>query len=249
MSATAKSLRGLVLPGILSAIGIAILLGFGMWQLERLAWKEELIVRVEARMTAPVAALPPESAWRKINAAGDEYRRFTLQGTFRHDRETLVYTVASENTRGFSGPGYLVLTPLELASGASVIVNRGFVPLDKKDPATRRAGQVEGTVAITGLLRMPEEANYFTPDNDPAKDAWYRRVPAEIARARGVERAAPFMIDADGTANPGGQPQGGGTRVNFPNNHLQYVVTWFGLALALAGVFAAFAWQRIGRPS
>ena len=247
MSATAKSLRGLVLPGILSAIGIAILLGFGVWQLERLAWKEELIARVEARMTAPVAALPSESAWSKINAAGDEYRRVTLQGTFRHDRETLVYTVASENTRGVSGPGYLVLTPLELASGASVIVNRGFVPLDKKDPATRRAGQVEGTVAITGLLRMPEEANYFTPENDPAKDAWYRRVPAEIARARGIERAAPFMIDADGTPNPGGLPQGGGTRVSFPNNHLQYVVTWFGLALSLAGVFAAYAWQRIGR--
>jgi surfeit locus 1 family protein len=96
---------------------------------------------------------------------------------------------------------------------------------------------------------MPEDANYFTPENEPARDSWYRRVPSEIARARKIERAAPFTVDADSTPNPGGLPQGGGTRVSFPNNHLQYVVTWFGLALSLAGVFAAYAWQRLRRIS
>jgi surfeit locus 1 family protein len=247
MSEIAKALRELLLPGILSIVGIAILMGFGFWQLERLAWKEALIARVEARTTAPAAPLPPESEWSKVNAEDDEYRRVTLQGNFRHDSETLVYTVQSENSRGASGPGYFVMTPLELASGANVIVNRGFVPLEKKDPATRRAGQVEGTVTVTGLLRMPDEANCFAPGNDPAKDSGYRRVPSEIARARGIERVAPFTVDADSTPNPGGLPQGGATRVSFPNNHLQYVVTWFGLAFSLAAVFAAFAWQRIHR--
>jgi surfeit locus 1 family protein len=245
MSAPASPLRSLLLPAALSAIGIAILLGFGFWQLERLAWKEALIARVEARTKAPAVPLPAESEWSKINEADDEYRRVSVSGNFRHDRETLVYTVLPDRPRGFSGPGFFVLTPLELPSGASVIVNRGFVPLDRKDPATRREGQIEGPVTVTGLLRMPEAKNFFAPENDPARDAWYRRDPLEIARARGIERAAPFTIDADSTPNPGGLPQGGETRVTFANNHLQYVVTWFGLALALAAVFIAFAWQRI----
>lgn len=247
MIAARSVMRGLVLPAILSAIGIVVLLGFGFWQLERLAWKEALIARVEARTKAPAAALPAENEWSKINYEDDEYRRVTLTGSFRHDRETLIYTVLSERPRGFSGPGFFVLTPLELASGASVIVNRGFVPLDRKDAATRREGQISGAVTVTGLLRLPEQANIFTPSNDPAREVWYRRDPGEIARARGIERAAPFTVDADATPNPGGLPQGGETRVIFSNNHLQYVVTWFGLALALAAVFTAFAWQRITR--
>jgi surfeit locus 1 family protein len=245
MIAARSALRGLVLPALLSAAGIAVLLGFGFWQLERLAWKEALIARVEARTKAPAVVLPDEIEWSKINYEDDEYRRVTLTGNFRHDRETLIYTVLSERPRGFSGPGFFVLTPLELASGASVIVNRGFVPLDRKDAALRRAGQIEGTVTLTGLLRMPEQANFVSPGNDPARDAWYRRDPGEIARARGIERAAPFTIDADNTPNPGGLPQGGETRVTFSNNHLQYVVTWFGLAFALAAVISAFAWQRL----
>jgi surfeit locus 1 family protein len=247
LTAAPAPLRGLVLPGILAALALAILLGLGFWQLERLAWKQDLIARVGARTKAPVVSIPAESEWKNVTAENDEYRRVNATGRFLHDKEVLVYTVASELPGRLSGPGYLVLTPLELASGASVIVNRGFVPLDRKDADTRRQGQVAAAVTVTGLLRMPEETSYFTPANDTARDAWYRRDPAEIARARGLSRAAPFMIDADATPNPDGLPQGGGTRVQFTNNHLQYAVTWFGIALALVGVFAAFAWQRLRR--
>ncbi len=241
------AVRGLVLPGICAAIALAILLGLGFWQLERLAWKESLIARVEERTKAPATPLAPESDWPKINPDNDEYRRVTVSGRFHHDKEAHVYTVVSEKRGRFAGPGFWVMTPLELPSGAFVIINRGFVPLDRKDSATRKQGQVEGTVSVTGLLRMPEDAGSFAPSNDPAKNAWYRRDAAESAKARGLARAAPFTVDADATPNPGGLPQGGDTRVVFTNNHLQYAVTWFGIALALLGVFGAFAWQRIGQ--
>ncbi len=151
----------------------------------------------------------------------------------------------SEPKGRFSGQGYWVLTPLELMSGAIVIVNRGFVPLERKDPATRREGQIEGPVSVTGLLRMPEVPNWFTPANEPARGAWYRRDPAEIAKHFGLVRAAPFMIDADAAPVPGALPQGGETRLVFSNTHLGYALTWFGLALALLGVFTVFARQRL----
>jgi surfeit locus 1 family protein len=237
--------RSVILAGIFSALGIAILLGLGFWQLERRVWKEELIARIEARTNALPAAVPPEGEWKNVNAERDEYRRVTARGTFRHDHEVQVYTVVSEQKGRAAGPGYWVMTPLELSSGAAVIVNRGFVPLDRRNPDTRTAGQVSGQTTVAGLLRMPEQATLFSPENEPARNAWYRRDPGEIARALRLERVAPFTIDADATPNPGGLPEGGRTRINFRNDHLQYAVTWFGLALALAGVFGAFAWQRL----
>jgi surfeit locus 1 family protein len=239
------AVRGLVLPAILSALGIAILLGLGFWQLERRVWKEDLIARVEARTKAPVVPMPGEGEWSQLTAERDEYRRVSVAGTFRHDREVHVYTIASEQKGRAAGPGYWVMTPLELPTGATVIVNRGFVPLDRRDSATRRPGQIGGAVTVTGLVRMPEQAGWFAPENDPARNMWYRRDPAEIARAQKLVRVAPFTIDADAAPNPGGLPEGGRTRLNFPNDHLGYAITWFGLALALAGVFAAFAWRRL----
>lgn len=245
MSAVQSRLRGLIAPATFTALTLAILLGLGFWQLDRRVWKEELIARVELRTTAPVAEILPESEWANVTAERDEYRRVRAVGVFRHADEALVFTSLPDPRGKFSGPGYWVLTPLVLESGATVIVNRGFVPDARRDPATRREGQVEGPVSVTGLLRMSERAGWFTPDNEPARNAWYRRDPAEIARARGLDRPAPFMIDADATPNPGGLPQGGETRLNFPNNHLQYAITWFGLAGALLAVFAGFARQRL----
>jgi surfeit locus 1 family protein len=237
--------RGLVLPALLAAIGFAILLALGFWQLERRAWKDELIGRVETRTRASAQPIPAEPEWPKVNAARDEYRVVTASGTLRHEREVLVHALLSEPRGKFSGPGYWVLTPLVLDSGAIVIVNRGFVPADRRNPATRREGQPTGPVTVTGLLRMPEAPTWFTPDNDPARGEWFVREPQTIARAFGLTRVAPFTIDADASPNLGGLPAGGETRLNFPNNHLGYAFTWFGLAAALAGVFGVFAWQRL----
>jgi surfeit locus 1 family protein len=226
-------------------VGLAVLVGFGLWQLARLAWKEDLIARVEMRTHAPATPIPSEADWPNVSVSRDEYHRINASGHFQHAREALVYTVLSEPKGRFSGQGYWVLTPLELGSGAIVIVNRGFVPLERKDPATRRDGQIEEPVTVTGLLRMPEIPNWFTPAIELARGVWYRRDPAEIARYFNLVRTAPFMIDADAALVLGALPQGGETRLVFPNNHLGYALTWFGLALALLGVFTVFAWQRL----
>ena len=245
MSTARAEMRGLLLPGALAAVGLAVLVGFGFWQVERRVWKEELIARVEARTRAPAMPIRAEADWPNVSAVRDEYRSVTASGRFQHAREVLVYTVLSEPKGRFLGQGYWVLTPLELLSGAIVIVNRGFVPLERTEPSTRREGQIEGLVTVTGLLRMVEITNWFTPANEPARSAWYRRDPAEIARHFALARTAPFMIDADAASVPGVLPQGGETRLVFSNNHLGYAITWFGLALALLGVFTVFAWQRL----
>lgn len=236
------ALRSLVLPGILTLCALAVLLGLGSWQLNRLAWKEDLIAKVAARAHGPAVAAPDEVDWSAVTYEADEYRHVSATGRLRHDLEVQVYALLED------GPGYWVVTPLELPDGAAILVNRGFVPLDRKAPSSRAEGQVDGRVTVTGLLRMPEERGLFTPDNEPARDSWFTRDPDEIAAARGLLRVAPFLIDADATPpNPGGWPQGGRTPIAFPNRHLEYALTWFGLALALLGVFAAFAIARMRR--
>jgi surfeit locus 1 family protein len=238
--------RRLLWPGVFALIAFAILCSLGMWQIERLTWKQDLIARVENRTHAAARPLPPEQDWPRVSAERDEYHHVRLSGKFQYDHEVFAYALLSNPRGKFSGPGYWVMTPLKLDSGALVLVNRGFVPMDRMDLPTRTAGQEDAPVTVTGLLRLPEGRNWFTPPDDVARRIWQERDPAAIARAEGLARVAPFFVDADGSG-PNGLPQGGETRVSFPNNHLQYVVTWFGLAFALLAVFAAFAhkeWRR-----
>lgn len=238
--------RRLLWPGVFAAIALTILCSLGVWQIERLAWKQDLIARVENRTHAAAQPLPPEQDWAKVNAARDEYRHVQLSGKFHRDHEVFAYALLSDPRGKFSGPGYWVMTPLELDSGAFVFVNRGFVPMDRMDLPTWASEPEGARVTITGLLRLPEGRNWFTPPDDVARRIWQERDPAAIAKAEGLTRVAPFFVDAD-ASGPNGLPQGGETRVTFSNNHLQYVVTWFGLALALIAVFVAFArkeWLR-----
>lgn len=238
--------RALIVPGLFALVGFGLLCGLGVWQLQRLAWKEALIARVALRMQISFAPpAPAESEWPNVNAVEDEYRRVRVTGTFRHDREALCYALLSDAKGKFSGPGYWVLTPIETAGGALLFINRGFVPLDRQDAATRREGQVAGIVTVTGLLRMPEGRSWFTPADDPARGIWQERDPAAIAKAYSLARAAPFFIDADDSPNPGGLPQDGETTLVFSNRHLEYALTWFGLAFALFAVFVAFARKQL----
>lgn len=240
-------LRKLLPAALTVLVAFGILVGLGTWQLERLAWKQDLVAKVEARIHGPVQAAPVEADWPAINFEDHEYRHVAAQGRFRHDLEVQVYALVDSAADGSGGPGYWVVTPLVMADGATILVNRGFVPLDRRAPASRAEGQVDGLVTVTGLLRMPEDATLFTPENEPAKDSWYSRDPLAIAGAKGLLRTAPFLIDADATPNPGGLPVGGLTRITFPNRHLEYALTWYGLAVTLLAVFAAYAWGRLRR--
>lgn len=247
-SAGRSPLRGLLWPAIAGAIVFAILVSLGLWQLDRLAWKEALITQVQARIHEPVQPVPDEAQWRSVSFDRDEYRHVMATGRFLHDREVQVYALIDAGKNGApGGPGYWVVTPLQRADGTIILVNRGFVMPELRDPATRVQGQVKGEVTVTGLLRLPEQAAMFQPGNDPAKDSWFVRDPAAIAGAKGLIRVAPFLIDADSTANPGGWPLGGQTRIVFPNRHLEYALTWFGLAGSLLAVFIAYAVTRLRR--
>lgn len=207
---------------------IALFTGLGVWQVQRLAWKRDLIARVDARLAAePVPAPGPGShAWNEPAAAA--YTRVTVRGRFLHDREVRTLAVTE------LGSGAWVVTPL-VGPDFTVLVNRGFVPADRRAPESRPEGQLPGEVTITGLLRASEPGGGFLRANDPAAGRWYSRdVAAITATGRLVGPVAPYFIDADATPNPGGLPVGGLTVVQFRNSHLSYALTWFALAGGLA---------------
>ncbi len=235
--------RGLVGPSIAAALAFALLIGLGTWQVERKAWKEALIATVTERFAAPPAALPPPAEWAWLDPAQDEYRRVTFSAEFLNDKEALVYTTGSSLRAGESGPGYWVFTPARVAGG-TVMVNRGFVPDGRKDPATRRDGEVAGPVQVVGIMRWPERPGLFTPAAEPDQNLWFARDPGAIAAAKGVGPVAPFYVEQEGPPAPGGLPQVGALRPSFPNNHLGYAVTWYGLALVLAVWFGAWVVGR-----
>ena len=219
----------LLVLGILALLAFIGLVALGTWQVERRAWKLDLIARVESRVHAPAVQAPPPSAWAGITAAADEYRHVQAAGTFLYDREVLVQAT----TR--LGPGFWVLTPLRTAQDATILVNRGFVPAEQRDRASRAAAEQPGQTTISGLLRLTEPGGAFLRSNDPAGNRWYSRDVAAIASAQQLGSVAPYFIDADAAPNPGGLPVGGLTVVAFPNNHLVYIITWYVLALMVAG--------------
>ena len=239
--------RRLIWPTFASAIALAILLALGFWQIRRLAWKETLLARIHDRMRGPPEPLPPESDWATLKPGRYEYRHVKATGVFDNDKEVQVYIGSGGKRYEGVGPGYDVLTPLRLPDGAHVIVNRGFVPLANKNPATRADGEPRGTVTVAGVMRPPQGRNFFTPPDKPAEGVWFTRDPAAIAAYFHLARTAPFLINADrNAAAPQGAPAGGATVVDIPNNHFMYAVTWFGLAAGLMAVYGVFAMQIIG---
>jgi surfeit locus 1 family protein len=243
----------LAVAGTLAVLLFATFVALGTWQLQRRVWKLDLIARVEQRVHAPPAAAPFPAQWPKVSAATDEYRHVTVSGTFLDESQTLVQAVTE------LGAGYWVLTPLRTTDGSIVLVNRGFIAADDRDRVARvvvrpggRAETAPGSAPagddtpaptiVTGLLRMSEPRGAFLRRNEATANHWYSRDVQAIAAARGLTHVAPYFIDADGVppadSAPGVKPAvpvGGLTVITFHNSHLVYAITWYTLALMVAG--------------
>ena len=227
---------------VLAALAFVTLISLGNWQVRRLHWKEALLASVEQQLQAPPITLAEAEALPRSEI---EYRPITVTGRFEHDRERHFFATYQGQS------GYYVYTPLRLADGRAIFVNRGFVPFDMKDAATRQEGQVTGTVTVTGLARdrLDEKPSFAVPENDIAQNIFYWKDIDAMARSTGLSagEVVPFFVDADDAPNPGGLPVGGVTRISFPNDHLQYAITWYGLAATLAiivGLLAYRGWRK-----
>lgn len=229
-----------VITGILVLIALAILISLGTWQVERLHWKEGLLADIAARQLAAPVPLADIEAMAAIG--GDiEYRRVTATGRYLNDKERHLFATWRGQT------GFYVYTPLELADGRTLLVNRGFVPYENKEPEMRMQGQLTDQQTVTGLARekLPGKPSWVVPDNDVAKNIFYWKDLDVMAESVGLDKARviPFFVDADSTPNPAGLPIGGVTQVALPNDHLQYAFTWYGLAAVLIAV-VAISWFR-----
>jgi surfeit locus 1 family protein len=228
-----SAFRPLFWPTLFTAPVLLLCLGLGFWQVERLFWKRDLI----AQRAAAVSAVPVAAPRSLAEASGMEFRHVTDEGVFLHDKEIFLGATSEA-----AGQGYQVLTPLLEPGGRVVFVNRGFIPAELKDQARRSVGQLPGTVRVQGRLRLPPagKPTWFLPDNRPDLNYWFWVDIPAMSAADKFDRVAPFYIDADATPNPGGWPKGGATRLTLPNDHLQYAITWFSLAIALMVIYVLF---------
>jgi len=214
---------------LMTVPAVAVMLGLGTWQIQRMGWKADLMERVEQRVTAAPVPLPPAledpAAW--------EFRPVTLTGRFLNDKELLLIARPRQGQAG-----YEVMTPFARADGGEIVlVNRGFVPMDRRDPASRAGTRVEGEGTVRGVVRLPQPAGMFQPDNRPGAGTWLRADPPAMAAALGLGPVAPFLVEALPGQSPGNLPAGIEPRVELPNNHLQYALTWYGLAATLAAIY------------
>lgn len=221
-------------PTLFTIPALIILLALGTWQVQRLFWKLDLIATVEAGIKAAPVDLPAvvadPQAWH--------YRNVTVRGTFDHAHE---FYLLAQSRRG--NYGYQVLVPLKRSDAPGyIMVDRGWVPPEKKDPATRREGQLAGEQTIRGIAHVAPAPGWLTPDNNPKENLWFSPDLAAMARLAGAGTVPNLIVDADDTAVPGGAPKGGQTKLDFPNNHLAYAVTWYGAAIVLAAIYVL--WHR-----
>ena len=247
MKAWRQSRWGIIEPTVFAVVGTVILIGLGVWQLDRKVWKENLIKTVTSRVSRAPENLPARASWPQLAPEGNEYARVTFPAEFLEGQEALVYFAGSPFRPDVKGPGFWVFAPAQLAGGSIVLVNRGFVPIERKYPASRPGSATQGSVEIVGVMRWPEARGLFTPADDVAGNVWYVRDPKAMAAAKTWATAAPFYIDQEAPVPTGGLPLPGKLSVTLPDNHLQYAITWFGLALALAGVYTTWLVRRLRR--
>ncbi|KAJ2141142.1 surf-like protein [Coemansia sp. RSA 678] len=206
-----------------------IAFGLGTWQAQRLKWKMELLDDVNDRMHRPPIPLPLRVSASEI--ARNEFRRVLVHGVFDHAAEVLVGPRAMEGE-----PGFIVVTPLVREDGSRVLVNRGWIRRELKDPKTRPESQLDEPVTVVAFVRRAPRDNAFTPTSDPQSSEWFSiDVPRMAARANAQEvlldaihpESATSMLHDARYGIPIGTP----LQVDIRNNHLQYMMTWYGLGV------------------
>ena len=239
-----RTARGQALYWGWALCALVLFVGFfalGTWQVQRLNWKLALIERVNQRVSAPAADAPASPDWPQVNAASDEYRHVRLTGRFLVGRDVRVQAVTT------IGSGFWLLSPLQMADESVVLINRGFVPSRWTPPPPKTSSLgADARVTVTGLLRLTEPGGGFLRTNDPTAERWFSRDVAAIGKARDLHRVAPYFVDAAAAAAPADPeaPVGGLTVIAFHNNHLVYALTWFVLALMVAGAAIGLALQN-----
>ena len=232
-------LRPALWPTLISLPIFVVSLGLGIWQMERREWKRDILHRIEVNQAAAPLTLDDLLGGDPLR---HEYGRVKLSGTFLNDKEFYLAARSLKNKVGLQ-----VVTPVSTDDGRIVLFDRGWIPQEQKEPARRAQGQPAGKVELTGIVRRNQERRQFAPENAPDRNVWFHvDVPLMRSMAGGKPdpRLDAFFLEADAAANPGGVPVGGQTRLDIPNDHLQYAITWFLIALALAGVYLAYHWEN-----
>jgi cytochrome oxidase assembly protein ShyY1 len=218
--------------GVLAAF--AVLIGLGIWQLERKAWKEALIDTLDQRLAARPVALPPRTRWASLDPDHDEFRHVTFQATLLGDDEARVYASGSGLREDIKGPGYFAFAPARTPDGGIIVIDRGYVPNLHPDASLRPLGLPGGPIDVVGVLRWPEAPGWFVAAHSLSDDLWFVRDQHAMAAAYGWGEVAPFYIDQEAPVPAGGLPRPAPLKANLRNEHFQYALTWFGLAAVLA---------------
>ena len=232
-------LRPALWPTLISMPILVLSLTLGTWQLERREWKRDILDRMAMNQAAAPISL---EELLKGDPLRHEYGRVKVAGTFEHDKEFHLAARSLKNKVGLQ-----VVTPLKTDDGRVVLFDRGWIPSEKKDPPKRAEGQIAGRVELTGVVRRSQVRRQYAPENVPDKNVWFHvDVPLmrQLAGAPRDPKLDTFFFDADAAPNPGGVPVGGQTRLDIPNDHLQYAITWFLIALAMIGVYLAYHWEN-----
>ena len=218
---------------IIALGAFCVLIALGTWQLQRLSWKEGLIADRQAKL-----ALAPIQVSSPLDVKPAAFRRVAVDGRFLHGKEVLV------GPRSFRGrPGWHVITPLQYRSGEIVLIDRGWVPQSRREAVKRQSAQKAGFVSVVGIAGWPRQLGYFEHPNVPEKNQWFRVAPKAMADFLKLKKVAAYWVVADASPNPGGFPIGGGGLKMPANNHLQYVLTWYGMALGLL-VLSLVYWRQ-----
>ena len=226
---------------VIAFVMVAVLAELGVWQLQRRTEKHALIAALTERLAADPSSLPPATEWKNLSPARDEFRRVRFSATFVSKPDAMVYSSGSAVREDISGPGTWAFMPVRLSDGGIVVINAGFVQNTMQDRAQQdRAVMrlVTGVpVMLTGYLRFPESAGTLTPHEDANKRLWFTRDQRSMAQVLGWGEAAPFYIDLETPVPPSEVPKPGPLQVHLKDDHLQYAITWFGLAAAVFGAF------------